>query len=109
MPEPIVDDSLQSTYDCLQKAQSLLAYYKDKVTTLTVETFGNNAFKPGDMQNITLSNDNISGSFRILEITHTLQDVFWKTELLMSNEPIMIDYIFRVMFQTQKELERRNI
>jgi len=109
MPEPTVDDSLQSDDECTKKAQSLLNYYKDKVTTLTVETFGNNAFKPGDMQSITLSNDNISGSFRILEITHTLQDVFWKTDLLMSNEPIMIDYIFRTMFQKQKELERRNI
>jgi hypothetical protein len=105
MPEPTVDDSLQSDDDCAKKAQSLLAYYKDKVTTLTVETFGNNAFKPGDMQNITLNNDNISGSFRILEITHTLQDVFWKTDLLMSNEPIMIDYIFRSMFQKQKQFE----
>jgi hypothetical protein len=105
MPEPTVDDSLQSDAECTNKAQSLLSYYQDKVTTLTVETFGNNAFRPGDMQSITLSNDNISGSFRILEITHTLQDVFWKTELLMSNEPLMIDYIFRSMFQKQKQLE----
>jgi hypothetical protein len=105
MPEPTVDDSLTSDDACNKKAQSLLNYYKDKVTTLTVETFGNNAFKPGDVQNITLSNDNISGGFRILEITHTLQDVFWKTELLLSNEPIMIDYIFRSMFQKQKQLE----
>jgi len=105
MPEPTIDDSLTSDDECSKRAQSLLAYYKDKVTTLTVETFGNNAFKPGDMQNITLSNDNISGSFRILEITHTLQDVLWKTELLMSNEPIMIDYIFRKMFEAQKTLQ----
>jgi hypothetical protein len=105
MLEPTVDNSLTSNDDCTKKAQSLLAYYKHKVTTLKVETFGNNAFRPGDMQNITLSNDNISGSFRILEITHTLEDVFWKTDLLMSNEPIMIDYIFRSMFQKQKQLE----
>jgi hypothetical protein len=102
MPEPIVDDSLLSDDDCAKKAQSLLAYYKDKVTTLTLTTFGNNGFKPGDMVHVVLSNDNIDGYFRILEITHKLQDVYWETELLLSNEPIMIDYIFRSMFEAQK-------
>jgi hypothetical protein len=104
MPEPTVDSSLTRDDDCAKKAQSLLNYYKDKVTTITLTTFGNNAFKPGDMLYINLPNDNISGSFRILEITHTLQDVFWQTELLLSNEPIMIDYIFRKMFEVQKTL-----
>jgi hypothetical protein len=104
MPEPIVDDSLQSDDDCTKKAQSLLAYYKDKVTTLTITTFGNNAFKPGDMVHVVLSNDNVDGWFRILEVRHQLEDVLWQTELLLSNEPIMIDYIFRKMFEVQKTL-----
>jgi len=105
MPEPITDDSLASDDDCTKKAQSLLAYYKDKVTTLTLTTFGDNNFKPGDKQHVVLSNDNIDDYFRILEVRHTLQDVYWQTELLMSNEPVMIDYIFRKMFETQKVLQ----
>ena len=105
MPEPIVDDSLTSDDDCTKKAQSLLAYYKDKVTTLTITTFGDNNFKPGDKQPVVLSNDNINDYFRILEVRHTLQDVYWQTELLMSNEPVMIDYIFRKMFEAQKTLQ----
>jgi hypothetical protein len=104
MPEPIVDDSLQSDDDCAKKAQSLLNYYKDKVTTLTITTFGNNAFHPGDMVHVVLSNDNVDGWFRILEVRHQLEDVLWQTELLLSNEPIMIDYIFRKMFEVQKTL-----
>jgi hypothetical protein len=104
MPEPIVDDSLQSDDECTKKAQSLLAYYKDRVTTLTLTTFGDNNFKPGDKLHVVLSNDNIDDYFRILEVRHTLQDVLWQTELLMSNEPIMIDYVFRKMFEVQKNL-----
>jgi len=105
MPEPITDDSLTSDDDCTKKAQSLLSYYKDKVTTLTLTTFGDNNFKPGDRQHVVLSNDNIDDYFRILEIRHTLQDVYWQTELLMSNEPVMIDYVFRKMFEAQKTLQ----
>ena len=104
MPEPITDDSLTSDDACLKKAQSLLSYYKDRVTTLTLTTFGDNGFKPGDRLHVVLSNDGIDDYFRILEVRHTLQDVLWQTELLLSNEPIMIDYIFRKMFEVQKTI-----
>jgi len=53
---------------------------------------------------VVLSNDNINDYFRILEVRHTLEDVLWQTELLLSNEPIMIDYVFRKMFEVQKNL-----
>jgi len=104
MPEPIVDDSLTSDDTCTKKAQSLLSYYKDKVTTLTLTTFGDNAFKPGDRLHVVLSNDGIDDYFRILEVRHTLEDVLWQTELLLSNEPIMIDYIFRKIVEAQKTI-----
>jgi uncharacterized protein (UPF0248 family) len=104
MPEPVTDDSLASDADCTKKAQSLLSYYKDKVTTLTLTTFGDNNFKPGDRLHVVLSNDNIDDYFRILEVRHTLQDVLWQTELLLSNEPIMIDYIFRKIVEAQKTI-----
>jgi uncharacterized protein (UPF0248 family) len=104
MPEPITDESLASDDDCTKKAQSLLAYYKDRVTTLTLTTFGDNDFKPGDRLHVVLSNDGIDDYFRILEVRHTLQDVLWQTELLLSNEPIMIDYIFRKIVEAQKTI-----
>jgi len=104
MCEPITDDSLASDDECVKKAQSLLVYYKDRVTTLTLTTFGDNNFKPGDKLHVVLSNDNIDDYFRILEVRHTLRDVYWQTELLLSNEPIMVDYVFRKMFEAQKTI-----
>jgi len=106
MPDPILDETLKSESECQKKAESLLAYYSDKVTTLNIRTFGDNGFKPGYRQYVYLPNEGVSERFRILEVRHSLEDVYWQTELLLSNEPVMMDYVFRQLFQAQKTAQK---
>jgi hypothetical protein len=82
MPSPTSDATLQSDAECLKSAEALIKLYKDKVVTWNVRTLGNNAFKPGDMQPIVIANDNINESFRILEVRHKVEDVYWETVLI---------------------------
>jgi len=82
MPTPVTDTTLKSDAECLKSAEGLTKLFKDKVVTWNVRTFGNNAFNPGDMQPIVIANDSINESFRILEIKHKVDDVYWETVLI---------------------------
>lgn len=101
--EPQWVEGLRSDYECEQYAKGLLEYYKNKVRTVNVSTFGDNAFVPGYMQPITIANDNITDeSFRILEIVHHVEDVDWTTSLVMGDEPIKLDWWVRKMWEKQR-------
>jgi hypothetical protein len=104
--EPTTVDNLSSDYDCLLWAKGLRSYYLNPVTSLNLRTFGDNLFTPGDMQPLVLVNDAISDSFRILEVVHTLQDVWWETKLTLSNEPLSMDYWVRAMWEKQLRTAR---
>jgi hypothetical protein len=79
---PIVDNDLQSDAECQKRAQALLALYLNPVRTWNLKVMGNNGFRPGDMQSVAIANDSINESFRIQEIVHHLQDVYWETTLI---------------------------
>jgi len=106
--EPIIDDGLKSDAECLKKAESYRDFLKEKVITLTdFEVEGDNEFKPGDKQQVVISNDNIDEYFRILEVRHVVKGVNWSTFLTLTNEPQFIDYVFMSIDERLKRLEKR--
>ena len=81
MPIPTTDNALKSDAECLKSAQALTKLYKDPIKTWKVRIHGTNAINPGDMQPIIIANDNINESFRVMEITHLFDGIYWETEL----------------------------
>jgi len=79
---PVFNNELKSDGECQKAGDGLIRLYKDPVTTWQVRTFGNNGFKPGDMQPIVIANDNVNTTFRITEIRHIVRDVWWETVLI---------------------------
>jgi hypothetical protein len=88
------DEGLKSDDECQKKAQSLVVFLKDQIESLTFRVDGDNRFIPGDKQRAIVENDDLDAYFRILEIRHIINGVNWDTELKLSNEPKMIDYLF---------------
>jgi len=102
-PEPIVEDSLQSDAECLARAQSIVAVEKDPVITIPdVIVDGDHRYKPSHRQRIVVSNDGLDAYFRIVEVKYKIQLAQWDAILILSNEPQLIDFVFKQM------LERRS-
>ncbi len=95
--DPVTDTTLASDEACALAAAGKLAYTQDKVVTLKVSCVGNYDFVPGYMQHVVLANEGVDAYFRILEVTHSIIDVYWTSELLLSDEPVMMDYLMRVL------------
>lgn len=107
--EPEVDEALNSDAECQAKAESILATLKDPVITLSdVIVDGDHRYTPGDRQRVVVANDGLDAYFRIVQVKHSVQRTQWDTVLTLSNEPQYIDYIFRLLQETTKLLERRS-
>ena len=106
--DPIIEDMLKSDSECQKRADGILEFLKDKVTTLrNFRIEGNNGFTPGDKQLVVISNDNINENFRILEVHHVIKGMDWTTKLTLTNEPALIDYVFKEIEKRLDRLERR--
>lgn len=108
-PEPIIDDSLESDAECLKLANSIRDFRKNPVTTLTnVLVDGDQRYAPGDLQFIVVVNDLIMSYFRIIQLSHEVYGATWDATLTLSDEPSLIESVFRSLKKAQKLLERRD-
>ena len=108
MDEPIVDDSLKSDAECQGRAESIIAVLKDLLITLSdVVVDGDHRYNPGDRQRIVVSNDGLDAYFRIIQVQHSVKGTQWNSVLTLSNEPQHVDYVFKLLQEAQKLLERR--
>jgi hypothetical protein len=106
--KPIVDDSLLSDAECLARAESIKAVLKDPVVTLSeVNVDGDHRYNPGDLQRVIVANDDLDESFRIIEASPIVRKSQWDTLLTLSNEPQYIDYVFKLITENAKLLDRR--
>jgi len=109
MPEPVVDESLTSDAECTAKAESLIILQKDPVVSMeNVLTDGNHLLYAGDRQRVIVPNDGIDEYFRIVKIEDVIGPDAWDAILTLSNEPQTIDYVFQLLEQARKMLERRS-
>ena len=107
MDKPIVDDSLKSDAECVAMAQSIIAMLKDPVITLSeVVVDGDHRYNPGDRQRVVVSNDGLDAYFRIIKVQHRVKESQWDTILTLSNEPQQIDYVFRLIQENLKKIQR---
>jgi len=106
--KPIIDDSLTTDAECQTKAESIVAVLKDPPITLSeVVVDGDHRYNPGDRQRIVVSNDILDAYFRIIQVEHSVKGTQWDAFLTLSNEPQYVDYVFRLLQEAQKLLERR--
>jgi len=85
-----------------------LAILKDLVVTLSeVVVDGDHRYNPGDRQRIIVSNDGLDAYFRIIQVQHRVKRTQWDSVLTLSNEPQHVDYVFKLLQEAQKLLERR--
>lgn len=106
--EPIIDSALKSDAECALRAESLKDFFKDPVITLSsVLVDGDHRYKPGDRQRVVVSNDNLDEYFRIIKIQHIVSGPTWDTILTLSDEPMRISYIFKVLKEAEKLLKRK--
>jgi hypothetical protein len=106
--KPEVDDSLLSDAECLARAESIRAVLKDPVVTLSeVNVDGDHRYNPGDLQRVIVANDDLDDSFRIIEVGPVVRKSQWDTLLTLSNEPQYIDYVFKLITENAKLLDRR--
>lgn len=103
-----VDEALKTNAECQARAESILAVFKDPVITLSdIVVDGDNGYNPGDRQRVIVSNDGLDAYFRIIQVEHSVKGTQWDTILTLSNEPQYIDYVFKLLQEVQKLLERR--
>lgn len=104
------DESLQSDAECAAKASALLEILKDPVTILNeVLVDGDPRYTPGERQRIVVTNDNLDAYFRIVEVHHEVRGPTWDTYLILSDEPQNVDYVFKLLKETQKRIWRSAI
>jgi hypothetical protein len=108
MNKPIVDESLKSDAECQARAESILAVLKDPAVTLSeVVVDGEHRYNPGDRQRIVVGNDGLDAYFCIIQVKHSVKGTQWDAVLTLSNEPQYVDYVFKLLQEAQKLLERR--
>jgi len=106
--KPAYDDALKTDVECLARAESIKAVLKDPVTVLSdVTVDGDYWMDPGVLTRVVVANDALDYYFRIVQATHVVRGTQWDAILTLSNEPQMVDYIFRLVQEAQKLLERR--
>ena len=105
--KPIVDDALKSDAECLSRAASLIASNKNPLEQASGITLdGDYRFHPSYTQRLqTLTGIDITR--RIVEVTDRVKQNQWDSELELSNEPVLWDYVFRDIEKKRKLLERR--
>jgi len=108
VPDPVVDEALQSDAECEARAESLVAQQKDPILTLeNVLTDGDHRLWPGDRQHTHGSNDGIDETFRIVEVKDVVKKCQWDAVLALSNEPQLHDSVFRMLLDKIVLLEKR--
>ncbi len=109
MSQPILDESLISDAECEARAASILALLKDPVITLSdVVVDGDYWIDPGVRARVIVANDALDAYFRIVQVKHVVKGTQWDAILSLSNEPQYVDYVFRLVQEAQKLLERRS-
>jgi hypothetical protein len=88
------DDTLKTSAECQLKAQSLVNFLKGVIDSFTITVDGDNGYTPGDKVHVIIPNDSVDAYYRIMQVRHIIDGVTWDTELTLSNEPKLMDYIF---------------
>lgn len=105
--KPIIDDALLSASEVQGRADELKDRFKDVFTTFQkVRVDGDNRYKPGDRQRIVVSNDNVDEYSRIVEVEHEVIGSEWDAILTLSNDPIEIDLVLKLLSDKQNLLKR---
>jgi hypothetical protein len=108
----VINDMLLSNEECEAKAQSLLAFMKDKRITLEVETesldWGDYAFTPGNKTTLVTGKMGLSDAYRIDSIDVRIDSKENKPQFtfILENTPLrMADYLHGLAKKV-RELER---
>jgi len=108
----VINDMLLSNEECEAKAQSLLAFMKDKRVTLEVETesldWGDYAFTPGNKTTLVTGKMGLSDAYRIDSIDVRIDSKENKPQFtfILENTPLrMADYLHGLAKKV-RELER---
>jgi len=93
-------EETDSASECQSIADTKLQLLKEPTETLTLQIFGKTGFWPGQLQTLDLPQYNISGNFKIVDVTHQVKNNrYWTTMLTLKNEPLRIDKIFRKIYR----------
>lgn len=107
--KPVYDDALKTDAECLARAESIKATLKDPVITLSdVVVDGDYWMDPGVLTRVIVANDALDDYFRIVQVKHVVKGTQWDATLTLSNEPQYVDYVFKLIQEAQKLLERRS-
>lgn len=101
------DDELISDYECLLRANALLAYLKDPAEYLTVRStvidYGNSPLLPGDRITVNLPNEGVNGDFRIITVEYVFdaRTQTLETVLELGREPPQLaDFLYALKAKT---------
>lgn len=110
---PETDDELYSNAECQLRAKALRDYYKNPISSLTLETdvldYGTTPLLAGDKIPVVLPNENVNGNYRMDSVEYHLDGL---TETLTvaielgRQKPLMADYIYALRSKT-RQLGRR--
>jgi len=92
VPEPEVDEALQSDADCQAKAEAICDFLKDSVITLqNVVKDGDHRYIPANRQRVVVSSANLDDYFRIVQVEDKVVGVAWDSILALSDEPQFVE------------------